>query len=142
MLNENIEAFIVYVAFFTSKMIIYLAQKTQIALLLAEKVTIPEEYSDFANIFSKKLVGVLSECMGINKKVMELQKSKQPPYGLIYSLGQVKLKILKTYIKINWDNNFIRPSKFPAETPIIIVQKPNNSLHLCVDYQWLNNLTI
>ena len=43
----------------TSKMIIYLASKAQIALLLFEKITIPEKYLNFANVFLKKSARVL-----------------------------------------------------------------------------------
>ena len=39
-------------------MIIYLAKKAQLGLLLAEKVTVPIEYLDFADIFLKKSANV------------------------------------------------------------------------------------
>ena len=56
-LDENIETFVVHMSFLSlkSKMTIHLAQKAQTALLLAKKVTIPAQYSDFANVFLKKL---------------------------------------------------------------------------------------
>ena len=106
-LDENFDAFVVHMVFFTSKMIIDLAQKAQIALLLGKKVTVLEKYSDFTNVFSKKLVEVLPECMRINKHAIELQEDKQLSYGPIYSLGLVKLETLKTFIKTNLANNFI-----------------------------------
>ena len=43
----------------------------------------------------------------INKYAIELEKSKQPLFGSIYSLESVELKTLKTYIKINLTNSFI-----------------------------------
>ena len=43
-----------YVSFLELKMTIYLARKAQIALLLAEKVIVPAECSDFGDIFSEK----------------------------------------------------------------------------------------
>ena len=55
-------------------MTIHLAQKAQIALLLAKEVIIPKEYLDFADIFSKKFVQVLPECIKINKHIIKLQK--------------------------------------------------------------------
>ena len=85
---------------------------------------------------------VLSECTELNEHAIKLEDSKQPPYGPIYSLGLVELETLKTYIKIHLKTGFIRPSKFPADAPILFDKKPNGSLHLCVDYQGLNNLTI
>ena len=44
---------------------------TQITLLLAEKVTILSKYSDFAKVFSKKLVEVLPKRVGINEHTIK-----------------------------------------------------------------------
>lgn len=41
------------------------------ALLIAEKVIIPEEYLNFANIFSKKLARELFKCFDINKDAID-----------------------------------------------------------------------
>ncbi len=49
---------------------------------------------------------------------------------------------MKTYIKNNLANGFIRPSKSPAGAPILFDKKPDASLRLCMDYRGLNNLTI
>ena len=121
---------------------IYLAWETQIASLLVEKITVPAEYSNFADVFSKELAEVLPERTGINKHAIELEDSKQPPYRPIYNLSMVELETLKTYIKTNLANGFIRPSKSHAGAPILFVCKPNGSLWLCIDYQSLNNLII
>ena len=66
----------------------------------------------------------------------------KPLYRLIYSLRLVEFKILKTYIKTNLANGFIKASKLPADTPILFVCKPNSSFRLCVNHQGLNNLII
>ena len=50
--------------------------------------------------------------------------------------------MLKTYIKTNLANGFIRLSKSPARAPIFFDRKPNRSLRLCVDYRGFNNITI
>ncbi len=80
--------------------------------------------------------------MGINNHAIKLVDDWQPPYGAIYSLGPVELKTLKTYIKNNLANVFIRPSKSFTRAPILFDKKPDSSLRLCVDYRGLNNLTI
>ena len=80
----------------------------------------PAEYSDFANVFLKESAKVLLERTGINEHAIEQEDGKQPPYGLIYSLGSVELKTLKTYIKTNLANGFIRPLKSPAGAPILL----------------------
>ena len=106
-LDENVKAFVVHVAFVTSKMSIYLAQKVQIALLIVEKVNVPAEYSDFADVFSKESAEVLPKHIKINKYAIKLENKKHPSYGPIYSLGPVELETLKTYIEINLANGFI-----------------------------------
>ena len=123
-------------------MTIYLACKAQIALLIAEKITILAKYADFANVFLKKLAKVLLERTSINKYAIKLVDSKQSLYGPIYSLGQVEHKTLITYIKTNLANGFIQSFKSPAGAPIIFIRKPDGSLHLYIDYQGLNNFTI
>ena len=125
-----------------STMVIHPAREAQIALLVAEKVKIPTEYSDFSNVFSEEKALILSEATELNQHAIELQEGQQPLYGPIYSLGPVELETLKTYIKTNLANGFIRPSKSPAGALILFVGKPDGSLRLCVDYQGLNNLTI
>ena len=58
-LDKNVEVFVVHVAFLISKMLIHLAQEAQIALLIAKKITVTAEYTDFADVFLKKLAKVL-----------------------------------------------------------------------------------
>ena len=53
-MDKNVKAFMVYLAFFNSKMLIHPAGKAQIALLIAKNVSVPAEYSDFADVFSKE----------------------------------------------------------------------------------------
>ena len=52
-LNENIKAFIIYMDSVTSKIIIHLDKKGQIALLITKKVNISPKYLDYAIVFSK-----------------------------------------------------------------------------------------
>ncbi len=84
----------------------------------------------------------LPEHIGMNENAIELIEGKQPPYGPIYSLGQVELETLKTYIETHLKTGFIRPSKSPANAPIFFDKKPDGSLCFSVNYRGLNNLTI
>ena len=102
--------------------------------LLAKKVTVLAEYTDFADVFLEKLANILSKQTGVNKYAIKLEKDKQPPYGPIYSLGPVELKIFKTYIKTNLTNGFNQASNSLVGTPILFVHKLNNSLCLYVNY--------
>ena len=143
-MDENSETFVVHVASLnlapTSG--IHPDRAAQIALLLNEEVKIPEEYSDFTNVFSEEKALVLPEQTESNQHAIELEEGKQPSYGPIYSLGPVELETLKTYIETHLKTGFIRPSKSPAGAPILFDKKPDGSLRLCVDYRGLNNLTI
>ena len=121
---------------------IYLSSQAQVALLMSKETEIPTEYSDFSNLSFSDSAAEILEQIGINDHSINLLDDKQPPYNLIYSLGQVKLEILKIYIKVNLASSFIRPSNSPSHGPILFIQKKDNSLWLCIDYQGLNNLTI
>lgn len=100
------------------------------------------KYSDYLNVFSFDLVIELSKNIGINKYAMKLIRSIQLFYKLIYALSLIELEILKTYIKTYLKIGFIKYFKSTASAPILFNKKINNSLHLCVDYQGLNNLTM
>ena len=58
-LDENIEAFMVHVSSLRSRIIIYPAREAQIALLLAEKVTVLAKHLDFADVFLEKPANIL-----------------------------------------------------------------------------------
>ena len=103
-------------------------------LVLVKEVIVPDNYSDFADVFLEKLANVLLKRIGVNKHAIKLEEGKQPSYMPIYSLGPVEFKTLKIYIKIILGNGFIRASKIPAGTPILFVCKADGSLWLYVNY--------
>lgn len=107
-----------------------------------KEVTISAEYLDYTDVFSLDSAAKLPKHTRINDYPIDLIDDKQLPYGPIYNLGLVKLKTMKTYIKTNLANSFIRPSKLPAGTPILFIRKKDGSLQVCIDYQGLNNLII
>ena len=103
-------------------------------------IKVPAEYSDYSDIFSVENEAKLPKNIGINEYAIKLEKGKQLLFGPIYSLGQVMLETLKTYIETNLANSFIRPSKSPAGAPILFNKKPDRSFRLCVDYRSLKNI--
>ena len=88
---------------------IYLEKQAQVRVLLFDKAftEVSAKYSDYSNIFSAENAGELPENTGINEHAIKLEESKQLLFSLIYSLGSVELKTLKTYIEINLANSFI-----------------------------------
>ena len=141
-LDEKSETFVIHVVSLNLTPGIHPDKAAQIASLLAEKVRIPDKYSDFTDVFSEAKALVLLKCTKFNEHAINLEDGKQPPYGLIYSLGPVELETLKTYIKTHLKTGFIQPFKCFAGIPILFNKKLDGSLHLCVDYWGLNNLTI
>ena len=140
------EAFIVYIAALSIDLgdEVHLLRKAQIAHLKVDKAPskVSSKYADFADVSFPKLVAELPKHTKINDHAIKLVDDWQPPYGPIYSLGLVELKILKAYIKNNLVSGFIRPSKSSVRALILFDKKPDGSLKLCMDYQGLNNLTI
>ena len=114
----------------------YFKRQAQVGVLLFDKafIEVLTEYSDYSNVFSAENAVKLLENTGINKYAIELEKGKQLAFGPIYSLEPIELETLKTYIKTNPANGFIRPSKFPAGAPILFNKKPDRSFHLCINY--------
>ena len=100
------------------------------------------KYFNFLDIFTLDFVVELPVYIRINDHFIDLLEDKQPLYSLIYSLGPMELKILKIYIKANQASGFIRLFKTPTGILILFVWKKNDSLHLDINYQELNNMTI
>ncbi len=92
------------------------------------------KYTDFADVFLSKLVAELLKHTKINDHAIKLVDDWQPPYGSIYSLKLIELKILKAYIEINLANGFIKSFKSLARVSILFGKKPDSSLRLYVDY--------
>ena len=150
-LDVNSETFVVHVAIQErEEMPVHAEKQAQIqdraqigALLFDEAPTwVLVEYSDYSNVFSAENAAELPENTGMNEHAIELEEGKQPSFGPIYSLGPVELETLKTYIKTNLANGFIRSSKSPAGALILFDWKPDGCLRFCVNYWGLNNITI
>ena len=148
-LDPGHSTFVVYVASLESpsnnqKRNVYSSHGAQIAALIATKAltSIPTKNSDFANVFSPELASKHPEHTEINDYAIELVDNWQSSYQPIYNLAAIELETLKTYIKINLANGFIRSSKFLAEAHIFFDREPNGNFQIYVDYQRLNSLTI
>ena len=93
-LDLKYKVFVVHVAVLSvdSGDKVHLSRKAQIAYLKVDKAAteIPNEYADFADVFSSKLAAELLE-HGISNHVIELIDNWQPLYSPIYSLGPMKL---------------------------------------------------
>ena len=112
--------------------------------LIAEKAStkVSAKYLDFSDVFSPDLAFKLLKHIRINDHAIELVDGHQLLYGLIFSLGLIELEALKTYIKINLANGFIRLSKSPIGALNLFDRKSDSYIWLYINYWGLNNLTI
>ena len=144
-LDVDSETFVMHVAIREQEVtLVHSKKQAQVEALLFNKVStkIPEEYSDYSNIFLAENVAELPENTGMNEHAIELEEDKQPPFSPIYSLGQRELETLKTYIETNLANSFIRPFKSPAGAPIFWDRKFDKNLYFRINNQGFNNITI
>ena len=101
---------------------------------------VPEEYHDFADVFSKSKAGVLAEHHPYDLKIT-LEEGASPPLRPIYLLSQEELLALCKFINENTAMGFIRPSWSPYRAPILFMWKKDGSLHLCCDFWGINQVS-
>ena len=74
---------------------------------------------DKNNFFLAEYIVEFLEYTRINDYTIKFKKNKLPSFDIIYSLDLVELKILKTYIKINFASSFIWYFKSPIKASIV-----------------------
>jgi len=101
---------------------------------------IPEEYYEFADVFSESQAETLPELRPYDLKI-ELEDGAKPPIGWMYALSAVEQEGLHQFMDQNLRNGFIHPSRSPHGAPILFIKKKDGSLRLCIDYRGLNKLS-
>jgi hypothetical protein len=101
---------------------------------------IPEQYREFADIFSKSKAEKLAPHQSYDLKI-ELEDGAQPPPGRMYSLSPSELQTLREFLDEHLALGFIRPTSSPHGAPVLFVKKKDSSLQLCVDFRGLNRIT-
>lgn len=102
--------------------------------------SVPQEYHDYADVFSKKKADTLAPHRPYDLKI-ELEDDGKPPFGPIYSVSPSELSALREFIDEHINIGFIRPSRSPHGAPVLFVRKKDGSLRLCVDFRALNKIT-
>ena len=102
--------------------------------------TLPEEYHDFADMFSKSKAGKQTDHRPYDLKIT-LDEGTILPFGPIYSLSQEELAALHKFIDENLATGFIRPSRSPCGALVLFIWKKDGSLQLCVDFRGLNRIS-
>jgi len=89
--------------------------------------TIPEDYHDFTDIFSKSKASKLADHRPYDLKIT-LDEGTSLPYSPIYSLSQEELATLHKFIDENLATGLIHPSCSPHGAPVLFIQKKEGSL--------------
>ena len=101
---------------------------------------IPEDYHEYADVFSKSKAGSLPPHRTYDLKI-DLDEGAEPPIGRMYSLSKAELTTLRHFLDENLRNGFVRPSNSSHGAPILFVKKKDGSLRLCVDFRGLNKIS-
>ena len=111
------------------------------ALVGAKKATLPEQYKDYLNVFSKEGFGSLPEKWPWNHTI-GLKDGFQPVDCKVYPLMGAEQKQLADFIDKNLESKHICPSLSPIASPIFFIKKKDGLLWLVQDYCNLNEWTV
>ena len=88
---------------------------------------IPDEYQEFAKLFSEVEANKLQPHQPSNHKI-QLREGTTPSFWPLYSLSKQELEELGKWLDANLAKSFIRQSSSPAVSLILFVKKKDGSL--------------
>ena len=96
--------------------------------------SMPKEYHNFIDVFSKQKAWELSNHHTYDLKI-KLEEGTDPPSPRhLYSLSALKQETLQTFIQENLNFSFIHLLKSGHSGPVLFVKKKDNSLCLCCNF--------
>jgi hypothetical protein len=98
-------------------------------------------YADFVDVFSKSQSNELPFYQSLDHKIELLPDAAPLRAHSLYSMSTEQLVALKEYLTENLRKEWIVPSGAEYGSLVLFAKKPNNGLHLCVDYRKLNPCT-
>lgn len=73
---------------------------------------------------------------------IDLRPGTSPPKGRLYSLSGPETEAMKKYVEESLAAGLICPSSSPAGAGFFFVDKKDKTLHPCIDYLGLNDITV
>ncbi len=98
---------------------------------------VPEEYLDLRVVFSRSRATSLPPHRPYDCSI-DLLQGTMPPRRRLYSLSASEREALEKYLTAE----IIVPSSSPAGAVFFFVKKKDGSLHPCIDYRGLNDITV
>jgi hypothetical protein len=105
------------------------------------KELVPPEYHRYLDVFSEEVASKLAPRREYDLTI-DLKPDAKMHSGPIYPMNKVEGETIKEYIDSMMSKGFIQHSKAPHGYPVIFVKKKDGSLHMCVDYRHLNEVTV
>src|SRR5260370_13611336 len=118
-----------------------LAEEAQAQQAHPSRSAILEHYKNFADVFSEEAFAHLPPCKAWDHTI-ELHPDAKLPRGRMFPLSPAEQKELNEFLRENFANGQIHPSKSLIGAPVFFVKKKEGSLHLVQDYWKLNEITV
>src|SRR5207302_10304851 len=101
----------------------------------------PALLKEIADVFPDELPLELPPQCDIDHRIT-LEPGNTPPWRPIYQLSPLELDAMREELDRLLKNGSIEPSVSPFGAPVIFIKKKDGTLHMCIDYHALNNITI
>jgi hypothetical protein len=101
----------------------------------------PLEYYDYLSVFQEKKKPIQPPHRHQDYQI-PLMDNQIPPFEPLHALDENQLQTLKEYIDSSSAKGWIRSSTSLVAALIHFLRKKDGGLHLCMDYQGLNDITI
>ena len=121
-----------------------LTMSTDLAMqaeLTKPKKTLPAEYAEYAQVFSKEATDHVPPSRPYDHAI-NLDDSFVPKIRKLYSLSVKEQEATDEFIDENLQSGKIRPSKSPQASPFFFIKKKDGGLRPCQDYRYLNSHTV
>ena len=98
-----------------------------------DEVTLPPQYSVYANVFSEQTFDILPPCRDFNHAI-DLKESFTPRVAKLYPLNPEELAACQAFVNENMKTGRIRLLKSPQASPFFFVKKKDGKLRPVQDY--------
>ena len=102
---------------------------------------VPECYNEFLDVFSKEASDKVSSHSKYDHKIELVNRGKNHGQAALRDMSKPQLEFVKNFLEENFKKGFIKASRAPCSSPILLAKKPGGGIRICVDNKRLNELT-